>query len=215
MTQTKTRKAPSPGRVEREKQRTVFGMLPEDGSKRRWTDLEKQARNMKMSIRTLKKNLDKLESAGLITRHVDTSKRPPGVYYSKGSIRYAISGPEGGHTYDPKTIIENSLEFYNNKISTLKKESIEEAKQELGEIILLNIHQAFRDTINLFISDIKEQGNIEDFNRCIDVIVHPRLEMLLQLCTQNFDVAEPVRMKMHQQLMKCPNALAHEMGLPD
>ena len=99
MTQTKRPKVLSPGSVERKKLRAVFVMLPEGGSKRRWTDLEKQARNTKMSIRTLKKNLDKLESVGLITRHVDTSTRPPGVYYSnvpKRSMTYAIEGLKAG-----------------------------------------------------------------------------------------------------------------------
>ena len=200
MTETKRPKAPSPGRVEREKQRIVFAMLPEYGSKRRWTDLEKQARNMKMSIRTLKKNLDKLESARLITRHVDTSTRPPGVYYSRGRISYTIEGPEGGRSYDPKLVWENTSESLNKEISELKKKSIEDAKQKLDELVMFNINEAFKDIIVLFLREFKEQGDIEHFNRWIDVIVYPRLEMLLQLCIRHFDVAEQVKEKLRLQV---------------
>jgi len=205
--QTKRLQAPSPGTVEQEKQRTVFGMLPEDGSKRRWTDLEKQARNMKMSIRTLKKNLDKLESAGLITRHVDTSKRPPGVYYCssvpKRRIRCAVEGPEGGHNYEPHLVWENTLESLNKEISELKKRSIEDAKQKLGELVMFNINEAYKDITRLFLRELrKEQGDIETFDRWINVVVLPRLEMLLQLCIRHFDVAEQVKEKMDLQLRK-------------
>ena len=53
---------------------------------------------MRMSLRTLRKNLDKLESAGIIIREVDTSKRPPGVYYHryKHGIMFAVEDPESG-----------------------------------------------------------------------------------------------------------------------
>jgi DNA-binding MarR family transcriptional regulator len=205
MTQTKTRKALSPGRVEREKLRTVFGMLQEDGSKRRWTDLEKQARNMKMSIRTLKKNLDKLETAELITRYVDTSTRPPGVYYSryKTRIRYSVEGPEGGRSYEPKLVWENTLESLNKEISELKNKNIEDAKQKLSELVMFNINEALKDTIKLFLRELKkEQGNIETFNRWMDVVVHPRLEMLLQLCIRHFDVTEQTKEKLSLWLKK-------------
>jgi DNA-binding transcriptional ArsR family regulator len=203
VTQTRRPRVPSPGTVEQEKQRTVFGMLPEDGSKRRWTDLEKEARNMKMSIRTLKKNLDKLESAGLVARHVDTSKRPPGVYYSssvpKRRIRYVVGGPEGGHNYEPNLVWENTLESLNKEISELKKKSIEGAKQKLGELVMFNIN----DITRLFLRELrKEQGDIETFDRWINVVVLPRLEMLLQLCIRHFDVAEQVKEKMDLQLRK-------------
>ena len=202
----KVEKKKSPKKVEEEKILTIFWMLPADHSKRRWTDLEKQARKMKMSIRTLKKNLDKLESVGLITRHVDTSTRPPGVYYSryvpKKEIRYAIEGPEGGRSYGPKVAWENTFENLNKEINELKQKSVEDAKQKLNELIVFNINQAFKDTIILFLRELKEQGNIESFSRWIDVVVLPRLEILLKLCIRHFDVAQQVKEEVKLQLMK-------------
>jgi hypothetical protein len=195
MTQANRPKAPSPGRVEREKLRTVLRMLPEDGSKRRWTDLERQARSMKpkiMSIRTLKKNLDKLESAGLVTRHIDTSTRPPGVYYSRGTIRisYNVVGPGGARCYDPKRVMENEFEIISKEISELKKKSPEDAAQKLNGIVTFNISEAFRYTLMLLKRELCEKGDVEHFSRWMDVVVSPRLELLLKLCIRHFDVAE-------------------------
>jgi hypothetical protein len=188
MTHIKKSRPPSPGRVEKEKLRIVLGMLPEDGSKRRWIDLEKQAREMKMSLRTLTKNLHKLEFAGIIIREVDTSKRPPGVYYRrhipKKETLY-VWGPEAGRVYDP--------EDYIKEISRLKKEDYEAAKKKLLELIIFHVNQALRSTIDLFFMHLKKQGDVESFNCWMDILVRSRLEMLLQLCISHFDVTMAVR----------------------
>lgn len=71
----------NPGEAEKEAKAKVLAMLPKNGEKISWTGLEKQARKMGMSLRTLRKNLDKLEKAGLVVRIVDTEAKPPRVYY--------------------------------------------------------------------------------------------------------------------------------------
>jgi len=198
MMRSKKPKGKSPGTVERSKQRIVLELLPQDGSKRRWSDLEKEARDMKMSLRTLRKNLDKLERAGITAREVDTSKRPPGVYYRRSTeIRYAV----GGHSYDVKTLMENVLMAFNKEINDLKKEHYKSANQKLGELLKFNINEVFRFMIMLFLRELIEQGpkrslgkhnDMENFNRWMDVIARPRLETLLQLCIWHFDIAEPI-----------------------
>lgn len=74
-------KHPSPAQVERQKRKEVLEMLPQDGSPIRWSALEKKTRQKRMSLRTLRKNLDKLEKVGVVIRDVDPSFRPPGVFY--------------------------------------------------------------------------------------------------------------------------------------
>lgn len=183
-------KTVSPGTIEREKLRTVLGMLPEDGSRKRWTDLEKAARNMKpvMSIRTLKKNLDKLEKSGLVTRYVEASAHPPGVYYSQGSIKFSSAGQNFNLKF--LTGLFNQL---NDKITELKKKNPEEASQKLALYVEFNMTEALRTIVLLFLREAGEKGSIEDFNRWMDVVVNPRLELLLKLCNQHFDIAEQSR----------------------
>lgn len=44
-----------------------------------------------MSLRTLRKNLDKLENVGLVIRDVDPLKRPPAVYYRLAVSRFSTN----------------------------------------------------------------------------------------------------------------------------
>jgi hypothetical protein len=76
----------SPGRVEQEKKLEVLEMLPRDGSRIRWSSLEREARTKGMSLRTLRKNLDKLELWGFVERTVDPNKRPPAVCYNRRDL---------------------------------------------------------------------------------------------------------------------------------
>jgi hypothetical protein len=77
------------------------------------------------------------------------------------------------------------------------------------------MNQALRDLIVLSLREIKEQGDMEHFDRWIDVVVHPRLEILLQLCIRHFDVAEQIREKVNVQLGNCTDALEAQMGLTE
>lgn len=71
----------NPGEAEREARAKVLRMLPKNGSLISWSQLEGKARSMGMSLRTLRKNLDKLEGSGLVARVVNGKARPPRVYY--------------------------------------------------------------------------------------------------------------------------------------
>lgn len=70
----------NPTEAERIARSKVLAMLPTEGQAS-WTELETKAREIGMSLRTLRKNLDKCEKAGLVARIVDTQARPPRVYY--------------------------------------------------------------------------------------------------------------------------------------
>jgi DNA-binding transcriptional ArsR family regulator len=71
----------NPGEAEKVARQTVLSMLPQDGSEIRWTSLEKKARECGMSLRTLRKHLDRLEEAGRVVRIVKKEEKPPGVYF--------------------------------------------------------------------------------------------------------------------------------------
>jgi len=73
--------AKSPSEAEAEAEKKVLNMPPQDGTRVRWSELEKQAEDMGMSLRTLRKHLDKCQQAGVMARTVDTEARPPRVYY--------------------------------------------------------------------------------------------------------------------------------------
>lgn len=81
MKKTTFRKGKNPGKAEIEARNQVFEMLPADGARIGWSQLEKKARSQGMSLRTLRKNLDKCEQAGVVARIVDVEARPPRVYY--------------------------------------------------------------------------------------------------------------------------------------
>jgi DNA-binding HxlR family transcriptional regulator len=212
---------PSPGTVEREKQKTVLRMLPDDGTKRRWYELEKEARALKMSLRTLRKNLNKLESSGIVLREVNTSERPPGVYYRRHilspGIRYAVEGPEGGKSYDPDLAMKKSFEILDKEFSDLKKEDFDKARQKLSEIIKFNITTVFRDVTILFLREVQERSHdfgkdkLEEFSRWMDVLVYSRLESLLQLCIKHSDVTHHVREEIRDYYQHLSNKLFDDL----
>jgi len=71
----------NPGEAERAARQTVLSMFPQDGSEIRWTSLEKKARECGMSLRTLRKHLDRLEETGRVVRIIKKEEKPPGVYF--------------------------------------------------------------------------------------------------------------------------------------
>jgi len=71
----------SPSEAEAEAAKRVLNMLPQDGTRIGWSELEKQAEDMGMSLRTLRKHLDRCQQARVVARLVDTEARPPRVYY--------------------------------------------------------------------------------------------------------------------------------------
>jgi len=71
----------SPSEAEAEARKKVLNMLPQDGTRVGWSKLEKQAEDIGMSLRTLRKHLDRCQQARVVARIVDTEARPPRVYY--------------------------------------------------------------------------------------------------------------------------------------
>jgi len=71
----------SPSEAEAEAEKKVLNMLPQDGTRVGWSKLERQAEDMGMSLRTLRKHLDRFQEARVVARAVDTEARPPRVYY--------------------------------------------------------------------------------------------------------------------------------------
>jgi len=66
----------------------VLGFIPRDGSRVRWIDLEAKARQAGVSLTTMRKYLDRLESGPAIAREVDMISRPPAVYYRRMYDKY-------------------------------------------------------------------------------------------------------------------------------
>jgi DNA-binding transcriptional ArsR family regulator len=76
-----SKKTKNPGEAQDEARNRVLSMLPNDGSRVRWSELEKRARSERMSLRTLSRHLDELTKAKLVARDVDSEARPPRVYF--------------------------------------------------------------------------------------------------------------------------------------
>lgn len=66
----------------------VLSFIPEDGSRIRWIDLERKARQAGVSLSTMRKYLDRLENGPAIAREVDMTARPPAVYYRRIYDKY-------------------------------------------------------------------------------------------------------------------------------
>jgi DNA-binding HxlR family transcriptional regulator len=74
-------KGQNPGQAEKEARSKVLSMLPQNENRIGWSELAEKASSQGMSFRTLRKHLDELEQVKLVARIVDTTARPPRVYY--------------------------------------------------------------------------------------------------------------------------------------
>jgi DNA-binding transcriptional ArsR family regulator len=104
----------SPSETEAEAAKKVLNMLPQDGTRLGWSKLEKQAEDTGMSLRTLRKHLDRCQQAGVMARSVDTEARPPRVYYQ-------LLTPEiFSGVIDSLLIMEQDIARFRAQISKIK-----------------------------------------------------------------------------------------------
>lgn len=216
MTRKGERAGPSPGRVEWQKRLEVLGMLPKDGSPVRWTPLEAEARRRGMSLRTLRKNLDKLEAVGLVIRTVDTENRPPGVYYGRNI---------------PRLFPMETYKFY------LASEELEEVEEEVAGLGLSELAADLGDMavgshvrmLNAYVvtllqgglggkgpytfgpGELEEPGAIDEYleqlykdqhdlvDELLDLVLRPWLHKLLDVALVTPDQAESVLQKLGEE----------------
>lgn len=81
MKSSTTSRRKNPGEAEKEARSKVLGMFPQDENRIGYSELAKKAESQGMSFRTLRKHLDELEETRLAARIVDTTAKPPRVYY--------------------------------------------------------------------------------------------------------------------------------------
>lgn len=156
----------NPAEAERIARQKVLAMLS-TGERKSWTELEKKAREMGMSLRTLRKNLDKCEAAGLVVRLVDTQAKPPRVYYQLKEAHIAqfrrdaaLRHPTIAKITDPKDL-ETWLRFNNEMLFTELLFVIEEAYEEklVGEPLRIFLDETFLRLVEEYIEELQASGD--------------------------------------------------------
>ena len=162
----------------------VLNMLPSDGSPVRWTNLENQARRIKMSLTTLRKYLDQFEQVGMVKREV-LHTRPPSVYYARISLNAKI-----GYMFQPKAVFD--VNSWLEELSEVKKLPKNQQKLFLSSCLKYFLNFINMQTIASWLITLKGGNGEKFFEIMQSIYVTPTVQGISRLCRTMKDIAPDV-----------------------
>jgi hypothetical protein len=179
----------SPSEAEAEARKKVLNMLPQDGTRVGWSQLEKKAKEMGMSLRTLRKHLDKCQETGVMARVVDTEARPPRVYYQ-------LLTPEifaGVVDWLPADL--RDMKSWTTRISKIKDSKL--LRQALDLFLELQTSLLMAELVSIWLRGIDSRENQQArtfYKIMIESYIAPTISELGLLC-RTFGNATPDLLK--------------------
>lgn len=145
----------------------IYDILPHDGSRMQYVRIREQAKKRDMGFDTLQRYLSYLENKGQIVREIDTTTRPPSVYYRRGNQELF---PLGEKFY--KLMVREMPDVMEEILSC-------EDKEDLKERLILLLDTDFAAMIFLLSKAIQNAVTKKD--------PHEALEYINLVCKLNLE----------------------------